>query len=411
MDFTREPIIETIITPKDGCKLVIRSSKNSGQEEYFVDSVEIVSFGKALFYRSLERPKAFLAPVSDFEVLEVREARMVLKNAGFDRSIKIGGGKESNPKNQKDVEKADSHSSDQTLTVEVATASEAIAEVTPETKGDKKRDRRRNYRKKRGREDKEEGVKDEVKEDSLALEDKCDGQKSECQEEKEEQEAKEGGSTLSPSVLSSLLQPPPTLISETINRYRQNDLFKNAFYLTEEEQYKPHDKVDDLLNEDEREVQLERSGMTAPEESDLKQDELPISRDYEEGEMSVIGDNEDAVRIFSEHDYSEELSKELSENGIEDDQMFELPDHSDMHAEYFNSNEVIFHAQDEGFVKEEKNESEAALPLYAEEEGISIEDMIANSADYYSHFVVDKPEEELKHDVESEKEKDTHTSG
>ena len=78
MDFTREPIIETIITPKEGYKLVIRSSTSAGQEEYFVDAVEIVAFGHALFFRSLERPKAFLVPVSDYEVLEVREANFDL---------------------------------------------------------------------------------------------------------------------------------------------------------------------------------------------------------------------------------------------------------------------------------------------------------------------------------------------
>ena len=77
MDFTREPIIETIITPKEGCKLVVRSSKSAGQEEYFVDALEVVSFGGQSFFRSLERPKAFLVPTSDDEVLEVREARMV----------------------------------------------------------------------------------------------------------------------------------------------------------------------------------------------------------------------------------------------------------------------------------------------------------------------------------------------
>ncbi len=94
MDFTREPIIETIITPREGFKLVVRSSKSLGQEEYFVEAVEIVSFGHALFYRSLERPKCFMVPVTDYEILEVREARMVLKNVGVDSTIKIGGGRE-----------------------------------------------------------------------------------------------------------------------------------------------------------------------------------------------------------------------------------------------------------------------------------------------------------------------------
>ncbi|MBX9744672.1 MAG: hypothetical protein K2X08_05615, partial [Chlamydiales bacterium] len=81
MNFTREPIIETVITPRDGCKLVIRSSKGNGQEDYFVDAVEVVSFGHSFFFRSLERPKSFLVPMSDYEVLELKETRMVLKNA------------------------------------------------------------------------------------------------------------------------------------------------------------------------------------------------------------------------------------------------------------------------------------------------------------------------------------------
>ncbi len=96
MNFTREPIIETIISPKEGSKLLVRSSKNgSVTEEYFVDAVEVVSFGRAFFFRSMERPKAFLVPVTDYEVLEVRETKVALKNVSHDRNIKIGGGRES----------------------------------------------------------------------------------------------------------------------------------------------------------------------------------------------------------------------------------------------------------------------------------------------------------------------------
>ncbi len=95
MNYTREPIIESIITPKEGCRLAVRSSKKGlGQEDYFVDAVEIVSFGNAIFFRSLERPKSFLVPVTDYEVIELKEAKMVLKSAGIEKSIKIGGGKE-----------------------------------------------------------------------------------------------------------------------------------------------------------------------------------------------------------------------------------------------------------------------------------------------------------------------------
>lgn len=97
MNFTREPIIETVITPREGCKLVVRSSKANGQEDYFVDAVEVVSFGHSFFFRSSEKPKSFLVPVSDYEILELRETRMVLKHVPTERSVKIGGGRDAGP--------------------------------------------------------------------------------------------------------------------------------------------------------------------------------------------------------------------------------------------------------------------------------------------------------------------------
>jgi hypothetical protein len=93
MNYTREPIIETIISAKEGSRLVVRNSKRSS-EEYFVDALEIVSFGSAVFYRSTERPKSFLLPITDYEVIELKETKMVLKSASPEQAIKIGGGKE-----------------------------------------------------------------------------------------------------------------------------------------------------------------------------------------------------------------------------------------------------------------------------------------------------------------------------
>lgn len=106
MNYTREPIIETVITPKEGSTLVLRSTKRqSEQEDYFVDAVEIVSFGSAIFFRSFEKPKPFLLPVTDYEVIELRETKMVLKSASLDKSIKIGGGKDTSKTSKEDVEK------------------------------------------------------------------------------------------------------------------------------------------------------------------------------------------------------------------------------------------------------------------------------------------------------------------
>lgn len=200
MDFTREPIIETVITPREGAKLVVRSSKTVGQEEYFVDSVEVVSFGNAIFFRSTEKPKAFLLPTSDFEVLEVREARIVLKNVGIDRSIKIAGGR------------------DVTMRAPKETSSEEKAEAQPsaqentELKQERKKDRRRHGRRRRGRDE------------AFPV--------AEGEEAPERSEEAPSSEVAQVPVFSPLLTPPP-LISETISRYKEQ--FKDAFYTKEEE--------------------------------------------------------------------------------------------------------------------------------------------------------------------------------
>lgn len=256
MDFTREPIIETIITPKEGYKLVVRTSKGTAQEEYFVEAVEVVSFGNAQFFRSLERPKSFIVPVSDYEVLEVREPRMVLKNAGLDRSIKIGGGREGSLKvGGREAEKGVQIESEQESYVSKhvhaqPAASESLVEAKGDVRVDKKRDRRKNYRKRRGSkgdERDEARVEGEIEPTIPPLEDE------QINLPPPEEGTGVSYAPLSSSILTSLLQPPPMLISETINRYRENALFKSAFFLSEEDDYKPHDKVQDLLNENDEE--------------------------------------------------------------------------------------------------------------------------------------------------------------
>jgi hypothetical protein len=213
VDFTREPIIETVITPKDGCKLVVRSSKSNGQEEHFVDALEVVSFGHSFFFRSLERPKTFLVPATDYEVLEVREARMVLKNVGIDRSIKIGGGRDAQMRTPKEPQQEKNEvfvAEEKRAAIEEEPANLSSTEKSQEGRGDKKRERRRNYRRRRGRDGTEEGQEGEV-----AVE-----------------KGEESKPVMTTSILTSLLPPPPTLISETIARYKEN--FKDAFYTKED---------------------------------------------------------------------------------------------------------------------------------------------------------------------------------
>lgn len=216
MDFTREPIIESVITPREGCKLVIRSSKGAGQEEYFVDAVEVVSFGNTFFLRSLEKPKAFLVPASDYEILEIRETRMVLKNVGLERSIKIGGGKEPTKKASKESAK----------TKEAAKA-KAPAEEKPEPK---RRERKRHYRKKKGREESTTAVVETEKEVAI-------GEQVDIPSPPQNISDMQAEAILDKPTPSKreLLAPPSTLISESIERYRGNELFKEVFTPSEDE--------------------------------------------------------------------------------------------------------------------------------------------------------------------------------
>lgn len=234
MDFTREPIIETIITPKEGCKLVVRSSKSSGQEEFFVDAVEVVSFGSSFFFRSTERPKSFLVPASDYEVLEVREARMVLKNVGTERTIKIGGGREQPQKAFKE-EKSES--------TQTAPEGTRPSEASPSTQGDRKRERRSRYR--RGKRGREEALKDEAGEPTEESKGELVIQSPPEFPVKVPTEP----SATPTGIVSSILPPPPTLISETIARYKDNALFKGAFFSREEQAAQETADAEDITHE------------------------------------------------------------------------------------------------------------------------------------------------------------------
>lgn len=203
MNFTREPIIETIITPKEGCKLVVRSSKAEGQEEYMVDAVEVVSFGQSLFFRSLEKPKAFLVPVSDYEVVEAKESRVVLKSAQFDRTIKIGGGREGSIRRESQEE-----GESLPPALEEETAQEASS---GEPSFNRKRDRGR-HRRRRASEGREE-------------------MRARSAPQEPSQQPAPASQEMTAAPFTHLIPPPTTLISETIGRYKE--------MLTPEEPPKP----------------------------------------------------------------------------------------------------------------------------------------------------------------------------
>lgn len=97
MHFTRDPIIETVITPRDGHRLLLQNLRDPEQEPYLVDAIEVISFGHSFFYRSLERPRPFLVPIAEYELVEVKETKMALKLPGSEQAIKIAGGKDAQP--------------------------------------------------------------------------------------------------------------------------------------------------------------------------------------------------------------------------------------------------------------------------------------------------------------------------
>ncbi len=239
MDFTREPIIETIITPREGFKLAIRSSKGIGQEEYFVEAIEIVSFGSALFFRSLERPKCFMVPVTDYEVLEVREARMVLKNVGLDSTIKIGGGRdaghrEPRPSKASQREVAEKGENEEATVVKSTNGTEARI--------DKKRERRRQSRRRRGGRD-DRGAEETSGRVGTNGEDQTE-QESFAPEHVDLPPPRHSEETRERPV-AAILPPPMQLISETLDRYREDELFKGVFHTPKAEEA----SIDDIQEE------------------------------------------------------------------------------------------------------------------------------------------------------------------
>lgn len=303
MDFTRQPIIETVITAKEGCKLVIRSSKSTGQEEYFVDAIEVVSFGSTFFFRSQEKPKAFLVPTSDYEVLEVREARMVLKNVGMNRAIKIGGGKEKPLKEvfEKPLEKPVVEKAPKEKEKEKEKEEEQELQAASRQTTERKRDRRRSFkRRKRGEEPGDQmdlpmGDIPLIPPPPMAI------SPIRLSETRMGGEVNQGGATnleLSATLFGSLLPPPPNLISETIERYKDNKLFEGVFVgagkrgkLTPEKA--PEEKVN-LVEEREEGGCLEefsepiQKGACVEEEAEIIQ-EVPAN--LQEDEISLKNDD------------------------------------------------------------------------------------------------------------------------
>jgi hypothetical protein len=253
VNFTREPIIETIITPKEGYKLIIRNSKVLGSEEHVVDALEIVSFGQSLFYRSMERPKPFILPVSDYEVVETKETRVVLKNASFERSIKIGGGKEASLKVSK--EKA----------VAFQETSEMSDAAAVEQRLDKKREKKRHRRRRTSGQE--------------------EGKSTDFEPQPAEDQGAEGGGTddetkVSSSPVSRLIPPPPHLISEKFLKEKTPQIAIDV-----EENVLP----EPVVKEEEGPVSEEKKGRRGRKAPPQEESEAIPPADVEGGEVQRVG--------------------------------------------------------------------------------------------------------------------------
>lgn len=236
MHFTREPTIETIISPREeGYKLLVRNTKGEKAEEYYVDAVEVVSFGRAFFFRSLEKPKAFLVPTGDYEILEVREARIALKNVSHERSIKIGGGRENTRAPAKETPEKELAPAVE----EEPSASESVETATEEVRTDKRRDRHRRRRRRHIDDQQEQRPR------------KVDSPEKEVSDSKEEQKETEEEKVSSPV----LIPPPPILISETLlSRYKdlgQSLLEKKEEMVIQEETPNLEGKKEEIITHEE----------------------------------------------------------------------------------------------------------------------------------------------------------------
>ncbi len=212
MNFTREPIIESIISARDGYKLSIRSTKVTGMQEILVDAVEIVSFGSSLFFRSQEKPKAFLFPVADFEVSEVKETRFVLKNSPLEKSVKIQSTKEHLHKAVREAQEIEELEEPQILEEATEEMAEEPTAVQAREEKKSKRNRRKRDRQKQQRYTPAEQAQEEV----FTEGDKGGDNKDEAM-------------VSSPtSVQPKFISPPPALIISTLSHRKSETVHQES---------------------------------------------------------------------------------------------------------------------------------------------------------------------------------------
>jgi hypothetical protein len=285
VNFTRDPIVLSVVTPKEGCRILIRNSKGSEREDYFADAVEIVSFEGTVFFRSSEKPKPFLIPASDFEILEVKETKMVLKSVSINKSIKISGGKQQPPPKPSNS------------TVEQNTNKPSSEESS---KKRSRRSRRRPY----SEEEKKSPPTKDVK-------------KPETKEIKEHPIVDEA---VTNSILKKLFPPPSTLIKEKLSQYKEqypSPIKEEDGLLIEEE---THDE--DIVTKEPKAPELKTPESKTPEPKTPESKILDISEEKEKIEQETIKDeikkhNEKVVDI-KETTKVKETKKDIEKKKIDE---------------------------------------------------------------------------------------------
>lgn len=211
MNFTREPIIESIISARDGYKLSIKSTKFHENKEILVDAVEIVSFGNSHFFRCQEKPKPFIFPVADFEISEVKETRFILKNSSLEKSVKIQSSKEHLHKSTKDVQEEE-FVAEQEQEEEVLEEPSEESTLSPREDKKSKRNRRKRDRQKQQRHTPEEVMFEEVS-----------------------TESDKGGDTKDETLVSSptstapkFISPPPALIISALSHRKSETVHQES---------------------------------------------------------------------------------------------------------------------------------------------------------------------------------------
>jgi len=200
--FTREPIIESILSARDGYKLVLKSSKNPSSAEVSAEVLEIVSFSGAVFYRSQDRSKNFLLPATDYEVVEVKDARLVLKNISLEKSSKLQNPPKEHVHHEADLdgsEEALSSPSEDSEAPQVATSQPSNSRL--ERRRERRRNRRRRHNEERAQHEKVENTENTAAESSDVVQDTDE-------------------SSQAPIPTINLIPPPTTLISQTLARYK-----------------------------------------------------------------------------------------------------------------------------------------------------------------------------------------------